>query len=357
MSIKDLLDEFNKTIMDLKNIDIRIDDEDQAMTLINTMMYGRDTLSIENVREALNLRELKKRVSESRKDDFDEESKKILISLRILNSNGCTYKVRGGFLKISKGALVVMKGKKINDFLDGQKTEKLDFCEHCVFGKQCRVKFSIDVHKTKCIYLKNDVFGKFKQWKAMIEKQTGKQIKYLKTNNGMEFCGKEFNEFSKNEGIVRHHTILNTPQQNGVAKRMNRILLEKARCMLSNAGLSKEFWAEAVNSTYYLVNRSPSIPINCRTLEEKLEPRVRKCIFLGYADGVKGYRLWCPDSKFSKFNISMDEQLHTENGPSVRENVEFMTKASETIEKVISINSNEEKVQHFDDKENSPQDQ
>ena len=99
----------------------------------------------------------------------------------------------------------------------------------------------------------------------MIEKQTGKQIKYLKTDNGMEFCGKEFNEFCKNEGIVKHHTVTNTPQQNGIAKQMNRILLEKARCMLSNAGLSKEFWVEAVNLAYYLMNRSPSIPINCRT--------------------------------------------------------------------------------------------
>ena len=65
---------------------------------------------------------------------------------------------------------------------------------------------------------KNDVFGKFKQWKAMIKKQVGKQIKRLRTDSGMEFCGKEFNEFCKNEGIVRHHIVRHTLQQNGVAK-------------------------------------------------------------------------------------------------------------------------------------------
>ena len=164
--------------------------------------------------------------------------------------------------------------------LCGQKKGKLDFCEHCVYGKQCRVKFSTAVHRTKgtvdyihsnllgpspvvskggaqylltfiddysrkvWVYFlkrKSDVFVTFKQWKALIEKQTGKKIKRLRTDNGLEFCSGEFNEFCKNEGIARHCTVRHTPQQNGVAERMNRTLLERARCMLSHAGLSKDF--------------------------------------------------------------------------------------------------------------------
>lgn len=93
--------------------------------------------------------------------------------------------------------------------------------------------------------------------------------------------------------------------------------------MLFNVGLSKEFWAEVVNIVYYLINRSSSTTIDCKTLEEirfgspasytnmrvfgylvyahvndgKLELKARKYIFLGYADGVKGYKLWCVDIK------------------------------------------------------------
>jgi len=179
---------------------------------------------------------------------------------------------------------------------------------------------------------KNDVYLTFKQWKVLIEKQTGKQIKRLRTDNGMEFCEREFDEFCKNEGIVRHRTVRMTPQQNGVAERMNRTLLERARCLISNAGLTKDFWAEALNMACYIVNRAPSAAIDFKTPEEvwsgtpadysnfkifgcpaymhvnegKLEPRAKKCIFLGYASGVKGYRLWCPDSKSPKFVISRD---------------------------------------------------
>ena len=68
---------------------------------------------------------------------------------------------------------------------------------------------------------KDEVFTQLEQRKAVIEKQTGKNIKRLRTNNGLEFCSSEFNEFCKNEGIVKHRTIRHTPQQNRVAERMN----------------------------------------------------------------------------------------------------------------------------------------
>ena len=68
---------------------------------------------------------------------------------------------------------------------------------------------------------KSEVFKVFKQWKALVENQTGKKIKRLRTDNGMEFCSSEFDEFCRDEGIARHQTVRHTPQQNGVAERMN----------------------------------------------------------------------------------------------------------------------------------------
>jgi hypothetical protein len=61
----------------------------------------------------------------------------------------------------------------------------------------------------------------------MIEKQTEKKVKLLCTNNGMEFCSNEFNDYRSNEGIVTHHTIPYTPRQNGVAKHMNRTIISR----------------------------------------------------------------------------------------------------------------------------------
>ncbi|KAG8472381.1 hypothetical protein CXB51_035329 [Gossypium anomalum] len=341
-----------------------------------------------------------------------------LISLSTLDSKGYRYTAESGVLKISKGSLVVMKGQRktaklyvlqgstvtgdaavasssLSDdditklwhmrlghmsengmvelskrgLLDGQGICKLNFCEHCVFGKRKRVRFTRGIHNTKetleyihsdlwgpsrvpsrgganymltfiddfsrkvwAFFLKqkSDVFSAFKSWKIMIEKQTGKQIKYLRTDNGLEFCSDEFNRLCKSEGIVRHLTVRHTPQQNGVAERMNRTIMEKVRCMLSNANLPKSFWAEAASTACFLINRSPSVAIEKKTPQEvwsgnpanysdlkifgcpayahvnngKLEPRSIKCVFLGYKAGVKGYKLWCPENR--KVVISRD---------------------------------------------------
>ena len=63
----------------------------------------------------------------------------------------------------------------------------------------------------------------------------------LRIDNGGEFCSKEFEEFCKKCGIARKKTTPYTPQQNGVAERMNKTLMERARSMLSGSGLEQEF--------------------------------------------------------------------------------------------------------------------
>jgi transposase InsO family protein len=153
----------------------------------------------------------------------------------------------------------------------------------------------------------------------------------LRTDNGMESCSNEFKFFYRKKGIVRHHTILHTLQQNGVAERMNKTIISKARCMLSNASMGRQFWAEAASIACYLINRSPSTAIEKKTPMEvwsgspsdysqlkvfgctayahvnndKLEPRAAKYIFLGYSSGVKGYKLWNPETKKSMLSRSV----------------------------------------------------
>ena len=192
---------------------------------------------------------------------------------------------------------------------------------------------------------KSEAFSKFKEWKILIENQTGRKVKRLRTDNGLEFCSNEFNDFCKKEGIARHLTIPGTPQQNGVAERMNRTILERVRCMLSHSGLGKGFWAEAAMTACYLINRSPNrsldnnipeeiwsgnhvdysnlrifgYPAYAHVNEGKLEPRAKKCIFLGYGVGVKGYHLYNPESgkTLHSRNVTFNENVMLSSGKNV----------------------------------------
>ncbi|KAM1046410.1 hypothetical protein ACFX13_026491 [Malus domestica] len=106
----------------------------------------------------------------------------------------------------------------------------------------------------------------------MVENQTGRKIKILRSDNGGEYTSDHFFKVCKEEGIVRHFSVRGTPQQNGVAERLNRTLLEKVRCMLSQSSLSKSFWAEAVNYACHIINRLPSAAIQGKTpMEVELE--------------------------------------------------------------------------------------
>ncbi|XP_073844139.1 uncharacterized protein, partial [Musca autumnalis] len=113
----------------------------------------------------------------------------------------------------------------------------------------------------------NETFEKFKEFKEMVERQTGRKIKCLRSDNGTEFVNNNFNAYLKEHGIVRQLTVPHTPQQNGVAERFNRTLVEMARSMLVAANLDESLWAEAVNTAAYLRNRSPT-----KALDDKATP-------------------------------------------------------------------------------------
>ena len=85
------------------------------------------------------------------------------------------------------------------------------------------------------------LFRSFKKWKAMVETETGLKLKCLRSDNEGEFIDGGFNEYCTAQGIMMEKTIPGTPQQNGVAERINKTLNEHARSMRLHAGLQKTF--------------------------------------------------------------------------------------------------------------------
>lgn len=115
---------------------------------------------------------------------------------------------------------------------------------------------------------KSDVFDEFVKFKTLVENQCSRKIKILRTDNGTEYCNKNFDVFLEKHGIKHEKTVPYTPEQNGVAERMNRSIVERVRCMLIDSSLNKKFWAEAASTAAYLLNRIP-----CRGNDETPEER------------------------------------------------------------------------------------
>ena len=93
---------------------------------------------------------------------------------------------------------------------------------------------------------KDEAFKWFCTFKALVENQTGKKIKILRTNNGTKYESNEFNDFCREDGIKRETTTVYTPEQNGVVERKNRIILEAAHAMLYDKGLPKFLWGDVI---------------------------------------------------------------------------------------------------------------
>lgn len=88
-----------------------------------------------------------------------------------------------------------------------------------------------------------------------METQSEKKIKGVRSDRGSEYASQEFIKFLEEAGIQKQLTVSYTPQQNGVAERRNRTLLEMVRSMLKAQGMPNKFWSEAVFTATYLQNR------------------------------------------------------------------------------------------------------
>lgn len=205
--------------------------------------------------------------------------------------------------------------------------------------------FIDDLTRYTWVYMlksKDQVFEKFKEWKALVENSSGHKVKILRSDNGGEYTSKEFTTYLKREGIRHQLTVPKTPEQNGIAERMNRTLVEAVRSMLSDAQLPKRFWAETLSTAVFLRNRSPTSAVQGKTPFEawtnekpnvnhlrvfgclcfahipkderkKLDAKSKRCILLGYGFETKGYRLYDVERErvFFSRNVVFDE---TRNG-------------------------------------------
>lgn len=204
-------------------------------------------------------------------------------------------------------------------------------------GRKRYILTFIDDHSRKMwsyiIAEKSEAFGTFKDFKASVEKESGVAVCCLRTDRGGEFCSKEFDEFCRTNGIKRQLTAGYTPQQNGVAERRNQTIMNLVRSTLTEKKMPKEFWAEGVRWITYVLNRSPTTALENQTPEEawngfkpdvkhfkvfgcighvhipeakrtKLDNKSCKCIFLGFSEESKAYRMYNPTSK--KILVSRD---------------------------------------------------
>lgn len=291
--------------------------------------------------------------------------------------------------------------------LENVKLNKVEFCEACVGGKMTRLKFgtrtkarrlleivhtdiagpitpaSYDGDKyfvtfiddySNFVYVyviksKDKVVNCFKEYARMVQTKFNLNISLLRCDNGREYISNEMKSFCRENGTVIDFTNPYTPEQNGKAERFNRSLVDKARAMIKEACMPKEFWNEAVRVAAYTLNRSPSNAnignmtpaevwnntkpdirhmkvFGCtayyhvpKQFRNKFDEKAKKGIMIGYT--MTGYRLWDIENqkvvtsrdvvfnekeyyykKEVKIEIENEEDINNESNDEEKEEVE-----------------------------------
>ncbi|KRY53251.1 Retrovirus-related Pol polyprotein from transposon TNT 1-94 [Trichinella britovi] len=159
--------------------------------------------------------------------------------------------------------------------------------------------FGMKVGKEK-LPNRNEVLDAFMDFKSHAENQTGNKIKTLRSENATEYCSEMFQKFLRVNGIRHETSVQYTPQQNGVAEKKNRTLLDMARCMLlESKSLNGEIPLTLWNGRKLTLNYFPTFGERAYVLDKspgkgKFSTRSKECIFIGYSTESKAFRLWCP---------------------------------------------------------------
>lgn len=252
-----------------------------------------------------------------------------------------------------------------------------------ISGSRFMLTFIDDFSRKVFVYFleqKNQVLARFKEFKALVENQTGQRIKTVRSDNGGEYCNNDLDAFLKKHGIQHQLTIAYTPEQNGVSERYNRTIIEKAKCMIFDAEMEIHYWAEAVNYAVYVINRSVCAALKNTTPEEvwtgvkvsasnlkifgsnvmvhipkekrkKLSPKSKQMIFVGIDCNKKGFR--CIDPVTKKVTVSRDVIFYeSEKLPVigvVSDDVRAIEeKTTEANDADVSLSSNETLVEDSD---------
>ncbi len=220
-------------------------------------------------------------------------------------------------------------------------------------GSRYFVTFIDDFSRWTSLYTmkdKSETFDCFKKYHSHAERHTGakirsvnvirrtrktaEELKELRADNGGEYLSNEFKSYLEDHGIQHQLTIAYTPQQNGVAERMNRTLVDCVRSLLHTTKLDKKFWVEALSTAVYVRNRVFSRPLPKNTTPyhrwmtkasdlshlrvfgskslyvlpkkqmKKLDARAEEGLMMGYSNQSKGYKIW--DIASSMLIVSRD---------------------------------------------------
>ncbi|POM80945.1 Rve domain containing hypothetical protein [Phytophthora palmivora] len=150
---------------------------------------------------------------------------------------------------------------------------------------------------------KSDILSKFEIFKAAMENAMGEKIKRLRSDIGHGYINRLFKTYPNHYGIKNEKTVSYTPQQNGLAERVNRSLVEMARCILYHESIGTKWWVEAANTAARIINRIPN-SATVKTPYEIAYKTIPRLVNLKVF-GAFGYA-HIPDKKHRKLDVNVD---------------------------------------------------